>query len=331
MEAIDVGGARVPRALLLTAGLGTRLRPLTNTRAKAAVPVNGEPLVRRIIRWLAGQGVRALVLNLHHRPATIAAVVGDGADLGVAVRYSWEQPVLGSAGGPRHALPLLVERDDDHILLVNGDTLTSLDVAALLEHHRATRAAVTMALIPNPRPDRYGGVQVSPDGWVTGFTRRGAPGPSFHFIGVQAARGSVFAALPDNTPSETVGGLYPTLIASNPRCLAAFVSDASFQDIGTPRDYLATSLALAAIEGDRLTAGSRSTIAGSARVVRTAVWDDVRIGAGAHLTDCIVGDGVHIPDGGSYSRCAIVKAGTETIRPGERVEHGLLIAEFDTD
>ena len=115
---------RAPRALLLTAGLGTRLQPLTSVRAKAAVPINGDALVRRVIRVLATAGIRDLVLNLHHRPATIAALVGDGTDLGVRVRYSWEQPVLGSAGGPRHALPLVVDRDDDDFLIVNGDTLT---------------------------------------------------------------------------------------------------------------------------------------------------------------------------------------------------------------
>ncbi len=100
---------RAPRALLLTAGLGTRLQPLTYVRAKAAVPINGEPLVRRVIRILATAGIRDLVLNLHHRPQSIAACVGDGSDLDVRVRYSWEQPVLGSAGGPRRALPLVVD------------------------------------------------------------------------------------------------------------------------------------------------------------------------------------------------------------------------------
>jgi hypothetical protein len=99
---------RLSHALVLTAGLGTRLDPLTRVRAKPAVPVAGEPLVRRIIRGLVAQSVTELVLNLHHLPATIAAVVGDGRDLGATVRYSWEQPViLGSAGGPALALPLI--------------------------------------------------------------------------------------------------------------------------------------------------------------------------------------------------------------------------------
>ena len=88
-------------ALVLTAGLATRLRPLSLVRAKAALPVAGEALARRVLRWLAGAGVTDAVLNLHHLPHTLTAIVGDGSDLDLRVRYSWEMPVLGSAGGPR--------------------------------------------------------------------------------------------------------------------------------------------------------------------------------------------------------------------------------------
>jgi NDP-sugar pyrophosphorylase family protein len=74
------------RALVLTAGFGTRLQPLTLARAKAAAPVDGEPLARRTIRWLVGHGIGDLVLNLHHKPESITAAVGDGGDLGARVR-----------------------------------------------------------------------------------------------------------------------------------------------------------------------------------------------------------------------------------------------------
>src|SRR2546425_7476361 len=141
-------------ALVLTAGLATRLRPLSRVRAKAALPVAGEPLVERILRWLAAAGVEEFVLNLHHLPETITGLIGDGAGLGVRVRYSWETPVLGSAGGPRHALPLL---GSGEFLIVNGDTLTDVNVAEVLEAHRASGALVTMALVPNTEPDKYGG------------------------------------------------------------------------------------------------------------------------------------------------------------------------------
>ena len=105
--------ARLPlsHALVLTAGLGTRLSPLTLVRAKPALPVAGEPIIRRILRWLAANGVVNVTLNLHHLPDTVTAVVGDGSDLGTSVRYSWEQPtILGSAGGPRQALDIIGRR-----------------------------------------------------------------------------------------------------------------------------------------------------------------------------------------------------------------------------
>jgi mannose-1-phosphate guanylyltransferase len=323
---------RAPRALLLTAGLGTRLQPLTYVRAKAAVPINGEPLVRRVIRILATAGIRDLVLNLHHRPQSIAACVGDGSDLDVRVRYSWEQPVLGSAGGPRRALPLVVDATEDDFLIVNGDTLTDVDIWSLIERHRESGALVTMALIPNPRPHQYGGVAVTDDGWVSGFTRASGAGTTntssaFHFIGVQVAKAKAFVDLADGVPAESVNALYPKLIAANPRSVAAYISPASFLDIGTPHDCLDTSLRLAHYEGSRFT-GADSRVDPSAVLVRTMLWDDVTVGAGAHLQDCIVADAVRIPDGAKYERCAIVAAAGNSPAPGETIDGELLIRKF---
>jgi NDP-sugar pyrophosphorylase family protein len=265
-------------------------------------------------------------------PATITASVGDGSDLGARVRYSWEQPVLGSAGGPRHALPLLVDSSDPAagtFLIVNGDTLTDVDVAALAATHRDSGAAVTMALIPNPRPDKYGGVQVADGRWVTGFSRRGSGVESYHFIGVQIVESRVFANMEDGVPGETVGALYPALIAREKASVAAFISSASFRDIGTPADYLATSAELASIEGDRMTSGERTAIDATATVLRSAVWDDVRIGAGAEIVESVVCDGVAIPAGARYRRCAIVVAAGRRPRDGERIDGDLLIGRID--
>jgi NDP-sugar pyrophosphorylase family protein len=305
------------RALVLTAGLGTRLRPLTLARAKAAAPVDGESLARRTIRWLVSHGVRDLVLNLHHKPETIAADVGDGGDLGARVRYSWESPVLGSAGGPRHALPLL---RSNTFFLVNGDTLTDVDLAAMLEHHRRTGALVTMALIQNPDPVKYGGVLLDADGAVTSFTRRGTPGPSWHFIGPQVVEAEAFAALPDGVVSESVLGVYPRYVAERPGSIRGFVCEASFRDIGTPADLLRTSLDLAAAAGrpDRPRWGRDVRVEPGARVTRSVLWDRVRIGAGAVISECVLADGVEIPAGATYERCAIARG-----------QDGLIVAKLD--
>src|SRR5262245_32638807 len=230
-------------ALVLTAGLGTRLRPLTLVRAKPAVPIGGEPMVRRIITWLRAAGVSDLVLNLHHLPETIASVVGDGSDLHVRVRYSWEQPaVLGTAGGPRRAVPLL---GGGTFLIVNGDTLTDVDVPSLVAWHQASDALVTLALVPNDQPEKYGGVVVDAESRVTGFVRPGASAAgSYHFVGVQAAEPAAFDAVPDNTPINSVGAVYDRLIAQRPGAVRGFVTRGEFWDVGTIADYWNTSLAL---------------------------------------------------------------------------------------
>lgn len=294
-------------ALLLTAGLGTRLRPLSEVRAKGAVPVAGEPLARRIIRWLVAGGITDIVLNLHHRPQTLTATIGDGRDLGARVRYSWEQPVLGSAGGPRHALPLL---DAERFLIVNGDTLTNMDVAALVARHDDARALVTMALVPNLKPEQYGGVLVA-DGTVSGFTAPGKRDPNYHFIGVQVAERQAFESLADGVPAESVGELYPRLMRERADAVAAFVSDASFEDIGTPRDYLETTFGIAHREGhaEGLQCGVDCTIAADAVLRRTVLWDRVTIGAGAMLSECIVADDVTVPPGARFERCCMTVRG----------------------
>ena len=200
-------------ALVLTAGLATRLRPLSFVRAKAALPIGGQAIVQRILRWLAGHGVTDAVLNLHHLPHTITALVGNGAADGVRVRYSWETPVLGSAGGPRHALPIL---GSSSFLIVNGDTLTNVDVGALVADHQRSGALVTMAVVPTTDSAKYSGLAVDPVGVFRGVVPRGSTDRSYHFVGVQVADAAAFTGLPDNRPFESVRQLYPTLIAERP-------------------------------------------------------------------------------------------------------------------
>ncbi len=319
-------------ALLLTAGLGSRLRPLSSIRAKPAMPVAGEALVRRVLRWLAASGVTDVVLNLHHRPETVCAEVGDGSDLGLRARYSWEDPVLGSAGGPRHALPLI---DADRFLIVNGDTLTDLDPAVLTADHCASGALVTMAVVPNLEPERYGGVLMEADGEVRGFVGRGSAKPSWHFVGVQVAEREAFAHLPDLEPAESVGMAYPALIRERAGSVRAVDVGASFADIGTPTDYLATSLAFAGPEATAPLslpsplAGARTVIAPSARVVRTILWDDVEVGENASLTECVIADGVRVPPGVRWARLAVVPAECCAPREGDQSVGDLLLVPFD--
>jgi len=285
-------------ALVLTAGLATRLQPLSQVRAKAALPVAGEALVVRILRSLRGAGITRVVLNLHHLAETITREVGDGSSLDLSVRYSWEPEVLGSAGGPARALPLL---EADRFLIVNGDTLADVDLAALAARHVDTNALVTMAVVDGD--PKYNGIMADSTGIVRAFGRE--PG-AFHFIGVQAVNAAAFAGLSPLARSETVHGMYPQLLAQRPGSLRVMRTTAEFFDIGTPRDYLETALALAAREGRAPDRGHDCEIAGNAVLTDTILWNRVRIGAGAALTRCVVADGVTVPAGARYANSSLV-------------------------
>jgi mannose-1-phosphate guanylyltransferase len=330
-----------PAALVLTAGLGTRLRPLSDYRAKPAMPVGQEALVCRILRDLSEAGIRDAVLNLHHLPQTITREVGDGSQCGLRVRYSWEHPrVLGSAGGPRHALPLV---EGESVLIVNGDTLCDLPVRALWEAHDTSRALVTLGLMPHPVPGRYGGVVLDvgvdsrqvgtarpldfargtragrpgattagtrhpgPDtrllaaGAVTGFVPRTSAVPSVHFPGIQLVRRDVLAELPDDTPAESVAEVYPRLIASMPGSVRGVVFDATFDDVGTVDDYRRTCRALAGdAQGNVI--DPRAHVSRSATVRDCVVWPEARV-----PDDCVLDH--------------VVVTGHEDIPPGTRLSN----------
>ena len=316
-------------ALVLTAGLATRLRPLSFVRAKAALPVAGTPLIHRILRPLRSAGVQDVVLNLHYLPRTLTGLLGDGSALGMRIRYSWEVPVLGSAGGPKRAIPLLANPESripspGTFLILNGDTLTDVSLPALLDDHRRSGALVTMAVVPNTEPEKYSGVGVGPDGAFTGWVPRGSREPSYHFIGVQVAEPAAFASVPADTPSE-VRTLYPALVAARPGAVRAFRTQASFMDIGTPSDYLETSLLLAAREGIDTSAGAE--ISPTARIERSILWDDVIVEDGAMLQECVVTDGVRVPADTSWHGVTIRVASAE-LTPGERRIEGLAIGSL---
>jgi mannose-1-phosphate guanylyltransferase len=280
--------------LVLTAGLGTRLDPLTRLVAKPAVPLAGPTLVERVLGWLGREGITEVVLNLHFRPETITAIVGDGSALGLHVRYSWEQPIHGTA----------------------GDTLCPIAIRPLVAAHRRTGALATLAVIPNPAPDHYNGIVAAPDGTITGFVPKGAAAGSWHFIGVQVVEAQLLAPLPDGVPSETVAGLYRDRLAESPGRFHVWPVRTPFRDVGTPRDYLVAALSLGAAEASVVAPGA--TVAPSARLIRSVVWPGATIGPDAALHEVIVAGPVRLPRGFAAHEALVLPAAV--VRAGETVE-----------
>ncbi len=294
--------------IVLTAGLGTRLRPLTGLLAKPAVPVAGRPLVVRVLTWLRDAGFGDVVANLHHLPHTVTAAVGDGAHLGLRVRYSWEPVVLGSAGGPARALRLWPGYDGP-VLVVNGDTLTALDLAAVMAAHHANRAEgalVTMAAVPNRRPDHYNGLRLDAGHTVIDVIPRGHREATWHFVGVQVVEASLLRRVSGDEPSETVSGLYRDLMGLESRSIRVHPLEASFLDVGTPADYLEASFALeradggarqTIVESSGLPGAVAATVAPNADLRHCVVWPGAVVGPGAVLESSVVLTGAVVPPG----------------------------------
>lgn len=303
----------LPPALVLTAGRGTRLEPLSSVRAKPTVPVAGVPLIVRLVGSLADQGVSHAVLNLHHRPDSITSLLGHGHRVGIPIRYSWETTLLGSAGGPRRARELLGPR----FYIVNGDTLIDVDLCTLLQTHERAGSAVTMAISENPNPNRYGGLSLNPQGRVVGFVPPGHP--SWHFVGIQLVESRVFDPLPTGQAASLVDDLYRGLTKAADLPIGTHRVTAPFREVGTAADYWRMSVDLARTQGPgAVSLGHRCDIHASAVLSRTVIWDDVTIGPECHLTDCIVTDGVRIPAGTTYERVIITRTGkTQSITPLE--------------
>ncbi|HEX9710648.1 MAG TPA: nucleotidyltransferase family protein, partial [Candidatus Thermoplasmatota archaeon] len=169
--------------MVLAAGLGTRMRPLTRLRAKPALPVMNRPLLHWTLGLLARNGVTEVMINLHHLPWTVMEAVGDGSVFGLRVSYSREPRILGTGGGPRKVRSFF---GDAPFILVNGDILFDFDLRGLLRRHEKARARATLALRPNPDPRRYSSIRTAKDGRVlslAGLPRRRRGTPSL-FTGV---------------------------------------------------------------------------------------------------------------------------------------------------
>lgn len=195
---------RTPRAMILAAGYGTRLRELSQARPKPMLPIGDTPLVRWSVLWLRAQGVREIVINLHHLGEQIAAELGDGSALGVAIAYSHEEGrILGTGGGLREAKQLLDDGHDTPIVVVNGKILVDLELGPVLAAHRQRRAEATMILRGDAEGIWGGTLAADPrSGTLATFlgkTRPDAqPGPAMMFTGIHVMQPSFI----DRVPAE---------------------------------------------------------------------------------------------------------------------------------
>lgn len=226
-------------ALILAAGFGTRLRPITDHAPKALVDVGGRPMIEYPIRMLAAAGVTRFVINLHHLGERIREALGDGRALGVAIAYSAEDPILDTGGAIRRARPLLGGGD---FLVANCDALMDLDVRALAALHRREGALATLAVRRDPDAHRYGAVELDPAGRIRRFlgTPEVVEGPleTFMFCGVHALSPAIFDWMPAREIFGITRDVYPRALAAGEKLLG-WRHDGYWRDLGTPEELAA--------------------------------------------------------------------------------------------
>jgi mannose-1-phosphate guanylyltransferase len=296
--------------MVLAAGLGERLRPLTALRAKPAMPMLNRPLIQWTLELLARHGVEEVMVNLHHLPESVVAAVGDERSLGVRVRYSREPRLLGTGGGPRRVRAFF---GDAPFLLLNGDILIGFDLGKLLERHRASGARATLALRRHTGPGRYSSIELGRDGRIRSIGGARNAG-ALLFTGVHVLDPLLLDRLPAGRPSDTVRDLYLPMLAAGEAVHGARVRG-RWLDIGSPQLYLDAHLR--AIPRDRSRVDPGAVVSRSARLGRAAVGAGARIGDRARVSDSVVWPGGEIGAGARLRR--VVVTGGARVRPGERL------------
>lgn len=201
------------RAMILAAGFGTRLRPLTNTVPKALVPVAGRPLIEYGLLFLKAHGIKEVIINLHHLGEKIRATLGDGSLYGLRITYSPEDPILESGGGLKNAQPFL---DGETFVVLNCDTIIDLDLQALRAAHGNTKAAATLVLRPDPEAARYGILETDINNRIRRFLGQPSevnePLSSYMFTGCQMLESRIFVFMPEVKPFSTTRVTYPNML-----------------------------------------------------------------------------------------------------------------------
>jgi len=322
------------RAMILAAGLGTRLRPITHAMPKPMVPVLNRPVMEHIVRLLVGNGFTVAIANLHWFPETIEGHFGDGSGLGIDLSYSREEQLLGTSGGVRNAAGFL----GDSFLVISGDALTDIDLRAMAEFHGSHDGIATLATKRVADTSQFGVAITDEDGRIQGFQEKPPPAEALSDLancGIYMFRSAIFDYFPEPGTSKAASAedpagfadwamdVFPALLEGDVPFYSHEI-DRYWNDIGNLDElrqgnidallgavsvdpgadrveeevWSATPLDGADVDGPALL-GSGVEIGEGARVEGPAVvGDGCRIGAGAVVRDAILLEGAEVPPQG---------------------------------
>lgn len=321
------------RAMVLAAGFGTRLRPLTYELPKALFPVMNRPALEHSIALLKSAGIEDITVNLHHLGDQVAKHFGDGTEYGVRLHYSYEKTILGTAGGIKAAQKYL---DGEPFIVINSDVIADIDLEILIRFHRENKSCLTLVLKKEDSPDRVDPIKINAAGKVVHFSgasfkESSDPAMGFTFTGIQVMEPEIFDRIPAGKFLGTTDSVFPKMVEEG-LAVYAYVHKGYWADIGRREDYLnahkyflsgkaapGTSLSSITPGGPNLQSpvsiGPDCNISETARVGPNAVlgkgcrveedavvensvcWDRAVIQRGAVVRESVIGNDSVIPSG----------------------------------
>ena len=330
------------RGMVLAAGRGERMRPLTYRIAKTVIPVLNRPLISYALRTLGRAGVTHAAVNLHHLPETVEAAVQRHTPRGMQVSLFREEKLLGTAGGVRNAESVL---RDGTFLVTNGDFVFDVDPAEVIDTHRRSGAVATMVVLPFQEHLGYQPVEVV-DGRVVRIAghpeQEGVEATRTIFTGLHVVEPALLDRIPAGEPYDINRQLYAGLLAAG-ETIAAHQVEGPWLEFSTPGEYLRRTLHLlspalrpmaerlgvpfhgtghdASVLGhgatvaesaelrDGVVLGDRTSVGRDAKIRRSLLWAEAKVGYGSDISDSILGEGVILPPNSRFHRKIVLARG----------------------
>lgn len=282
--------------MILAAGRGTRLGPLTDMLPKPLLPVANRPVMERGLACLHHVGVREVGINVSYRGAQIMETFGDGSAHGVTIHWAMEEEPTGTAGGLKGAQPYL---DDDLVIVIAGDAMLDVDLTPLLAAHRAHDAFASLGTIAVEDPSQYGVVVTDADRRVVSFQEKPAPGTEISRLantGIYLFHPKIFELIPANTFHDFALNVFPEILARR-LPFFAFPVEGYWTDIGHPGEYLRANLDY--LQGGITRHAGRGETSGT-----NLIGDDAGV-EDATLEHCVIGERVVLPAGTTLTECVV--------------------------
>lgn len=320
------------KAMILAAGFGTRLRPLTNKVPKPMVPIMNRPILEHTIHLLRSHGIHDITVNLHHLPKIIQEHFGDGKDFGVHLHWSHEPEILGTAGGIKKAQPFL---DGESFMVINSDVVVDIDLSKVLAFHKAQGSALTLVVREGDSPEQCDPIEVDADDRIVhmvGTSAKNKPDNTRRvlFTGIQVMEPEIFDRIPENKFYGTTTDVFPGMLEDG-LSMFAYWHHGYWKDVGTIQSYLEVHKDLldgrmtgglpiennpptgghikqpvltgknckisdTAQIGPYAVLGDNCTVGDHTAIEHSICWDNVALGKGSHTKQSVLGNGVTVKD-----------------------------------